>query len=382
MKLGKKHKKVKGALQRKIKRIFSNPFTYIGIIIVISICVATYVVYLTESGGRTDSDIDGWFDTIWHTIVAVSAAYFDYYVKSVPGRMASLVLLLFGMIVFSFITGKITSGFMNLLMKGNKGLKKLRNMKGHFIICGWRPGFDKILEAVMNSNPDILSDMIVLVNEAPDQIEQLKSQLQFKDVNYVAGDFADAAVLKRAFISTAQRALVISDQSKKRTELETDSQTVLAVLALKNENPSLYIAAEIMDKKFEEHLQLAHCDEILLTQEYEHGLLATASSGLGYSNVIKSLIGEDAESGIIIDDIPGSFAGKQYKDFLSYVSEKNDEVLVGLLLNTKRNQQSKKSAESSEGQNLESAYNVPMLTPPDDFIIPKDAKSILICANH
>ena len=323
MKLGKKRKKARGVLKRKIKRIFSNPFTYIGIIIVISICVATYIVYLTESGGRTDSDIDGWFDTIWHTIVAVSAAYFDYYVKSVPGRMASLVLLLFGMIIFSFITGKITSGFMNLLMKGNKGLKKLRNMKGHFIICGWRPGFDKILEAVMVSNPDILSDMIVLVNEAPaEQIEQLKSQIQFKDINYVAGDFADAAVLKRAFVQTAKRALVLSDQSKKRTELETDSQTVLAVLAMKNENASMYIAAEIIDKKFEEHLQLAHCDEILLTQEYEHGLLATASSGLGYSNVIKSLIGEDAESGIIIDDIPGSFEGKPYKDLLSHVAEK------------------------------------------------------------
>lgn len=378
----KKKKKVKGAFSRKIKKIFSNPFTYIGIIIVISICVATYVVYLTESGGKTDSDIDGWFDTIWHTIVAVSAAYFDYYVKSVPGRMASLVLLLFGMIIFSFITGKITSGFMNLLMKGNKGLKKLRNMKGHFIICGWRPGFDKILEAVMNSNPDILSDMIVLVNDAPaDQIEQLKSQIQFKDVNYVAGDFADAAVLKRAFIQTAKRALVLSDQSKKRTELETDSQTVLAVLAMKNENPSLYIAAEILDKKFEEHLQLAHCDEILLTQEYEHGLLATASSGLGYSNVIKSLIGEDAESGIIITDIPNSFEGKPYKDLLSYVSKEGGEVLVGLLLNTNRNQ-SKKSAETSETKNAHPGYNVPVLTPKDDFIIPKDAKSILICANH
>ncbi|MBQ1662813.1 MAG: NAD-binding protein [Treponema sp.] len=377
MKLGKKRKKARGVLKRKIKRIFSNPFTYIGIIIVISICVATYIVYLTESGGRTDSDIDGWFDTIWHTIVAVSAAYFDYYVKSVPGRMASLVLLLFGMIIFSFITGKITSGFMNLLMKGNKGLKKLRNMKGHFIICGWRPGFDKILEAVMVSNPDILSDMIVLVNEAPaEQIEQLKSQIQFKDINYVAGDFADAAVLKRAFVQTAKRALVLSDQSKKRTELETDSQTVLAVLAMKNENASMYIAAEIIDKKFEEHLQLAHCDEILLTQEYEHGLLATASSGLGYSNVIKSLIGEDAESGIIIDDIPGSFEGKPYKDLLSHVAEKSGEVLVGLLLNTR--QSSKKDVQATDTQ----AINVPLLTPGDDFVIPKGAKSILICANY
>ncbi len=347
---------------RKLKRLFSNPFTYVGIVVVIAITVATYVVHETESGGRTDSGIVGWFDTVWHTIVAVSAAYFDYYVKSIPGRFASLVLLLFGMIIFSFVTGRVTSGFMNMLMKGNKGLKKLRGMKDHFIICGWRTGFDKILEAVMQSNPDISTDQIVMVNEAPaEQMEQLRSELQFKDINYVAGDFADAETLKRAFIEKAKRVLVISDASKTRSEMETDSQTVLAVLTMKNINPDVYVAAEIIDKKFEEHLQLAHCDEVLLTQEYEHSLLATASSGKGYSNVIKSLISDDAESGIIIDEIPMAYIGKSYKTLLDRFFTEKDEVLVGLLLD----------------ENHET-----LLTPSDDFIIPKNAKSILICANH
>ena len=349
----------KGILKRKFKRLLSNPFFYIAIIIVISICIATCIVHEFESGGKTDSGIVGWFDTIWHTIVAVSAAYFDYYVKSNTGRMASLVLLLFGMIVFSFITSKITSGFMNILIN-NKGLRKLRNMKNHFIICGWRPGFDKILEAVMNSNPDISSDTIVLVNEAPsEQIEQLKTNLSFKDINYVAGDFADASVLKRAFIQTAGRALVISDQSKKRTEIETDSQTVLAVIAIKNENPNVYTAAEIIDKKFEEHLKLAHCDEVLLTQEYEHSLLATASSGLGYSNVIKSFIGTDADSGIIIEDFASEYFEKPYSALLEKYSKEDGSVLVGLLLD-----------------------NEPVLTPDDSFIIPAKSKAILICTNQ
>ena len=370
-------------MKRKLKRILSNPFTYIAIVIIISICIATYVVYCTESGGKTDSGIGGWFDTIWHTIVAVSAAYFDYYVKSVPGRMASLVLLLFGMIVFSFITGKITSGFMNILTKNNKGLKKIRKMKGHFIICGWRPEFEKILEAVMNSNPDISTDQIVLVNEAPsEQIEQLRTNLRFKDINYVSGDFADAAVLKKAFINTAGRVLIISDKSKKRSEIETDSQTVLAVLAIKNENPTVYTAAEIINKKFEEHLKLAHCDEIILTQEYEHDLLATASSGLGYSNVIREFIGSDADSGIIIDSIPSHLVGKTYSELWNYVSSSEDEVLVGLLLNTVRPSVQKKNLSQQTEEVPAFSYNEPLLTPDDNYVIPKNAKSILICRNH
>lgn len=367
-------------LKRKLKKVFTNPFTYIGIIIFISICLATYIVEITET--KTDSGITGWFDAIWHTIVAVSAAYFDYYVKSIPGRMASLVLLLFGMIVFSFITGKITSGFMNILMKGNKGLKKLRGMKKHFIICGWRPGFDKILETVMKSNPDISSDMVVLVNEAPaEQIEQLRSSLEFKDINYISGDFTDAVTLRRAFVETAERALLIADDSKKQSDLETDSQTVLAVLTMKNLNPSLYIAAEILDRKFEEHLILANCDEIILTQDYEHSLLATASSGLGYSNVIKSLIADDAESGIIIKNIPDSFVGKPYKELLDFISKDTNEVLVGLLLNTEKNHMHKKTTSEQKGTDSYKC-NTPLLTPKEEFIIPKNAKSILICANH
>lgn len=347
--------------RRKLKRIFTNPFTYVGIAAVIVIVICTFIVHWAEPQAP-DTEITNWKDAIWHTIVAVSAAYFDYYAKSIPGRLASLMMLFFGMIIFSFVTGRVTSGFMNMVMKGNKGLKKLRGMKDHFIICGWRPGFDKILEVVMQSNPDITSEMIVMVNEAPsEQMEQLRSDIQFKDINYVAGDFADAETLKRAFIEKAKRVLVISDAAKKRSDIETDSQTVLAVLTMKNLNPHVYVAAEIMDKKFEEHLQLAHCDEILLTQEYEHSLLATASSGMGYSNVIKSLISEGSDSGIIIENIPSKYVDKAYKELLDYYYEKNDEVLVGLLLKTE---------------------NKTVLNPADDFIITKDAKSILICANR
>ena len=91
-------------------------------------------------------------------------------------------------------------------------------------------------------------------------------------MQYVAGDFADEAVLKRAKIEDAERALVICDRSKKYSDLEIDSRTVLAVLTMENINPGIYIAAELIDVKFQKHLEMAHCDEIILTQDYEHSL--------------------------------------------------------------------------------------------------------------
>lgn len=348
--------------KRKFRRFLKNPKTYLGLLIFIVICVCTYIVGITElTSINEEYEIGGWADAIWQTIVAVSAAYYDYYMKTVPGRFAALLLLFFGMIVFSFVTGKITSGFMNMLMKGNKGLKKLRGMKNHLLLCGWRPGFDKILEAIIQANPDIAPDQIVLVNEAPsEQIESLRQDIRFTETGYISGDFADADTLERAFLSTAKRVLVISDHSKERSDIEVDSQTVLAVLTMKNIRPDIYIAAEIMDKKFEEHLKLAKCDEILMTQEYEHNLLATASSGMGYSNVIKSLISDDIGTGVMIGEIPASYQKKPYKNFSALFENKSNRVLVGVLLKT----------------------NETILTPEDDWIIPEHAKSILICSNH
>ena len=331
-------------LWKNIKYILKNPFTYIWILIFIIIGIATVVVYQSET--QTESGIETMFDSVWFTLVAVFAAYFDYCVKSVPGRMSALLLLVFGMLLFSAVTGKLASYFTDLQMQKNKGLRKLRKMRGHFLLCGWRPGFEKILDSVLNSNPDITPDMIVLINDATEQVEQIRSQARFKELNYVAGDFADEATLKRAQIENAERALVICDRSKSYSDLEIDSRTVLAVLTMENINPGIYIAAELIDAKFQKHLELAHCDEIILTQDYEHSLLATASSGMGYSNVIRALISDDADTGILVEDIPQSFIGKTYGEYEAHI-EKTDPangVLVGLLLNTGNFHQRRKDA--------------------------------------
>ena len=139
--MSEKSKKMRRKLLRSLKRWLKNPFSYLLILILALIVLATYVVYKTET--KTDSGITGLFDAVWHTIVAVVAAYYDFYVKSVPGRFASLVLLLFGMALWTVIIGKITSVIMNIQSKNNRGLKKIRPMKGQFLICGWKNGFER-----------------------------------------------------------------------------------------------------------------------------------------------------------------------------------------------------------------------------------------------
>lgn len=384
--------KRKSDFPRHVKAVFKNPMVlgYIGLVILVYCLLA--VVYKFET--QTGSGITTKMDTFWFMCVAVCAGYFEFVCESYPGRAAAITLLIIGTMVFAYIRGQVASVFVDIQDKKNKGLSRLKNMEGHFVLCGWRPGFEKILETVLVSNPEITPDMIVLVNEAPvEQMEALRDDIRFKEVHYVAGDFTDESTLKRAYIETAARAMVISDQSKKYSELETDSRTVLAVLTMENLNRGIYVVAELKSAKFEKHLRMAHCDEIILTQDYEYSLLATASSGAGYSNVIKSLISDDADSGILIFDIGKEMIGKTYAELrkAELANKKEKGVLVGLLLNSGNFHQRRKEAlrEAQKNPDINTVIsnlqkvkllksNEPVLAPKGDFIIPKNAKAIFV----
>lgn len=384
-------KKKRGSFFRRLKASLHNPLVILCLVIVVLIFLACIVVYNTET--ETGSGIQSKFDTFWFMCVAVFANYFEYVCESVPGRTAAWIMLMTGLVLFGCITAKIASWFLDIQMKNDKGLKKVEDMQGHFLLCGWRPGFEDILENVLISNPDITTDMIVMINDAAEQMVQLRSQKKYKDLNYVSGDFTDEATLTRAHIQTAGRALIISDKAKKYSNLEIDSRTVLAVLTMENMNRGLYVAAELISDKFERHLKMAHCDEIILTQEYERNLLASASSGMGYSNVIRALISDDADSGIMICEIPENLIGKSYEELRSHFvnSRKDNEILVGLLLNSGNFHIRRKEAirEAQKNPNMNAIIgglqkvktmisNEPLFTPPGDYIIPKNSKAIYV----
>ena len=375
-----------------LKILLKSPSTYAYLAILLLIGCMAAVVYHVET--KTGSGIETKFDTFYFMCVAVFAGYFEYVCESLPGRAAAITLLITGTFFFSYIQGNIAALFVDIQEKKDKGLKTMKDMNGHFIICGWRPGFEKILKTVLKANPDISTDMIVLINEAPEQMQQLKSHDSYKDISYVAGDFTDESTLKRACIKEAERILVISDKSKDYSELEVDSRTVLAVLTIENLNPGLYVVAELMSPKFEKHLKMAHCDEIILTQDYEQALLATASSGQGYSHVISTLISSnDASSGILIGDIPPEFIGKTYGDLKAYEADKRSQhgLLIGVLLNsgnfhhrrTEALREAQKNPDISKIiDNLQKVKllksNEPVLAPASTFVIPRHSKAIFV----
>ena len=335
-------------------------------------------------------------DCYWYFFLAFVSGGVRFQAVTLPGRIFSIITIVVRMCLFGTVTAAIASFFMDSKNQKNRGFSQLKKLNHHFIICGWRPEMEVILDAVMESNPELTADQIVLVNNiSSKEIGQLRGQARFKEINYVSGDYSHEDVLKRACVQTADRALVISDQSDGSARIEVDSRTILSVLTMKNMNPKIYVSAELFDAKLESHLKLAHCDEIILASEYEYRLLANASSGQGYTNIMHELISSNRESGIIVENIPAEYYGKTYGDFSAflYLTEAKEKKmqLIGLLLNTGNFYKRRKDAlrQAHKSANVEKIVdnlmkvksiksNKPLFMPDDSFVLDSSMKAIFI----
>lgn len=377
----------------KISAFVSTPIVrYLLILLLVTFGIMG-IIYFVEAG--KNDDISSFSDVLWYTLATITTVgYGDISPSSSLGRIAGSFLLLFGVVIFGGISGKMASVLFDQQLKMDRGLLKLRGISGHFLICGWKPDFEQILDGILAANPDIPPEKIVLINEASQEnIEKIKTVSRYRGMKFLFGDYTEEETLLRANIKSAERVLVLSDYSKNFSQMETDSKTVLAVLTIGSLNPKLYIAAEIIDSKFEKHLSLARCDEIILSHDYERSLLVSASSGVGLSHILKELITETSGEGLVIENIPEECIGKTYGEYRKSLSV--NRVLIGILENTGNFYYRRKEA-LSEAQknpdvkkvieNLKKIKNLrsnrPVLAPSDDYIIPSNSKAIFVCGKR
>lgn len=374
----------------RIKDFFTSSYILWGIILFLSLFILMFIIFVSEQ--KTNSEINSLFDAIWYTLVTITTVgYGDIAPTSVIGRITAMILLIAGVAIFGALSGKFASFLFERQQKKDRGLLKMTNMKNHFLILGWKQNFSKILEGILYANPEIPAEKMVLLNNALlSEIEVIKSDERFKNINFLHGDFTDEGTLLKAQLSTADRAVILADTSENFSTLEIDSRTVLAVITIKNLNPKIYCVAEILDTKFEKHLTLAHCDEIILSSDYEQNLLVKASAGKGMSHILRELISDDNDSGILIENIPDKFIGKPYQDFKNSLASQKD-ILIGLLENTGNFYKRRKEAlaEAQKNPDIEKIVlnlkkvktlksNEPYFAPDDSYIIPSNAKAIFI----
>lgn len=321
-------------LQNRVDTVTrSTPFR-IGLFLTILITISMIGIMLFEPGNN-DQFATLW-DSLWYSIVTVTTVgYGDKSPITLGGKLVGLVLMGLGVVVLAAITGQIASFFVDLHMRRREGLVNLKNIKNHFIICGWRKELEKVLDGILSVNPQIdVSDLVLINNVEKDQLQPLFDNPRYSKIKYINGDYIQAETLHRASIENAARVMVLADFSQNYSQQEVDSRTVMTVLTIESLNKQVYVVAELLDAKFEKFLKLANCDEIILSREYAKQIIANASSASGVSHVIGDLLDTDDGQGLRSREIPEEYFGRSFGDLFDFFNQKYGDITIGVLENT------------------------------------------------
>ena len=368
-----------------------NNTGYRPFLIIVAVLVASVVtVYMVEK--RVNEGFKTLWDAVWWMVVTITTTgYGDRFPVTVGGRIAGIMIMILGVTTVGFVAGRITSFLVDRQIKARGGLIVLDRMKGQFVICGWKNGLENILKNILLANPRLKASDLVVVNDAdPEEINNIRFIPELKHVKYVKGDYIDEKVLKRANIKDAGTVLVLADSSRKYSGEEIDSRTVMAVITIDSLNKNVYICAEIIDEKYEKYLQLANCDEIILTREIGRVLIANAAIASGMSHIASELLSPGKRL-LETEEIPRELVGKTFQDLQAHFRNAMGSIVIGLLENTGKIYLRKKEA-LAEAQKttdisklVENLQNVkkitpnrPLLNPGDEYVVKKNSKAIVV----
>jgi len=393
------HQKKQQADRIRRKTRFSN--WLLGLVSSIKTRVALFLILLiTASMGGIivfERDINSGFqnlwDTFWYSIVTITTVgYGDKTPITFGGKIVGLLLMGMGVIVMAAVTGQIASFLVEQQMRRREGLLKLKNLQNHFIICGWRRELDRVIEGILSVNPQYsVGDLVLINNVGHEAMQPVLQHPSFQGIQYINGDYIEEETLRRANIHKAARVIILADFAQNYSQQEVDSRTVMAVLTIESLTKQVYVAAELLDDKFEKYLKLANCDEIILSREYSKMILANASSASGVSHVLQDLLSPRHGQGLEIRAIPEWLIDGPFGKLIDFYNATYGSICIGLLENTGNFYQRKREALNDAQMtpdisklvdNLrtvkELVPNKPVINPGREYTVLKNSKAIVI----
>jgi voltage-gated potassium channel len=331
-------------------------------------------------------------DVIWWTIVTASTVgYGDQVPATAGGRVVAVLVIFFGVLAASIVTGRIASWLVEWKIKEGSGLTSQRKLRKHLVICGWKNEMPGFLTGILKVNRNLTSEDIVLVSTVePAAVENLRSLPELQNIGFVRGDHVDEAVLHRANIKRASKVLVLADSSISGSPQEVDARTVMTAMTIKSISKDVYMCVELIDSKFERYLRSVHCDEIFLSRHHNRLLLANASAASGVSHVVRDLLDME-QNRLVTKEFPTRFIGDTFASLSQYFMEDERSILIGLLENTGNIFQRKKEALRMAQRtpdlsrlvaNLQEVKrlqgNHPVFNPGPDYEIKRYSRAILI----
>lgn len=236
-------------------------------------------------------------------------------------QISIVVGILISFIVLAVLIGRVTSGFIEFLIRGGSMDKKV-NFTGHTIICGWNFQGNGVVKELLSANVKKRRGVVVLTDSS---VRPVKDER----VVFIKGDPSQDANLKRANIEKADSVIVLTDFDK---EMNTaDAEALMIVLAVESLAREVHTCVQIRNSANRAHLENANADEIICLDQTGGNIAVASALNHGVSRVLCELLTFDKGSEFYRYDKPLSktLVGKEFTEAVGELAKKHI-ILLGI----------------------------------------------------
>lgn len=288
--------------------------------------IVTFIILIIGTFGLSllekdkNQNIDSFGDALWWSLVTVTTVgYGDIYPITLGGRIIGAMVMIFGIGFIGMFTATVASIFVERKLRQDRGLKPLKNLSNHVILCGWNYSASEVISEIHADNKD--KDIVIIANLNEKPIDE-------DHTYFVKGDPADVSKLEMACFRTADVAIVLHDESNPGNS--RDGQGILTVLAIKREQPNLYVCIQIIDENNVVHCNRAGADEIIVTGGLTAKLLGQAALNHGVTKVVSEILSNKYGNELYKVQCPKSYYGKSFGLILAEFKSEYNGIVLGI----------------------------------------------------
>mgnify|MGYP000061755935 CR=1 FL=1 len=190
-------------------------------------------------------------DALYMTVITITTVgYGEIRAVSEAGRIFTIFLIFSGMGIMAYTLGLVAQVMIEMQVRSLLGRRKLgakiKNMKNHYIICG----YGRIGRIICRELREHRIPMLVIDHDG-----EMESALELDGIPFLIGDATSEEVLLSAGIDRAKGLVSV---------VSSDADNVFVTMSARGLNPDLFILARADDEKTQTKLLRAGADRVVL----------------------------------------------------------------------------------------------------------------------
>ena len=331
-KIGLKNK-IQGIFEETLSKGTVSIITWLAVAMILIVVLFSFIQIVMNLKPNADVDSLNLFEAMWQNFVHVIDTGALGNDQLWGYRIVSIVVTLFGVLIFGALVGVLTTGLDNLFIEIRKGKTEIVK-KDFTLILGWNPTIFKIISELVISNANhknkkivILSknDKIKMEDEINLRINQKELLKNFHDplggrnkktyqtkIYCRSGNIIDLDDLNIVHPENAESIIILSEEEGK-----SDINTIKCILALRKKAKK--IITEIKDENNKELMDFCFHNEendnilYIPSEKWLSRITAQASRQPGFSVIATEILNYDKDE-IYFSKVEKNIIGKTFKE--------------------------------------------------------------------